>query len=165
MTAEEMWNQFTAESGVQGSDYEAWSFGTDADTLAALTAAGVKTATSSAYPLYALEGEPLPEEGAYSVILNAQEEAVCVIRTERVSLVPFDQVPQEHAYREGEGDRTLAYWREVHEPFFWGYLEAAGLPFTPETIVVCEEFRVVYGSRPQGEQGRNYYAEAEGVLL
>lgn len=139
-----MWNKFTTERRVQGSGYEAWSFGTDADTLAVLTAAGVKTATSSAYPLYALEGESLPRAGEYSVILDAREEAVCIIRTERVTLVSFSQVPQEHAYREGEGDRTLEYWRKVHGPFFRDCLAAAGLAFTPEMIVVCEEFRAVY---------------------
>ena len=32
--------------------------------------------------------------------------------------VPFDEVSKEHAYKEGEGDRSLAYWRDVHEDFF-----------------------------------------------
>ena len=33
-------------------------------------------------------------------------------------MVPFDEVDEEHAYLEGEGDRSLEYWREVHERFF-----------------------------------------------
>ena len=28
------------------------------------------------------------------------------------------EVSEEHAYKEGEGDRSLAYWRAVHEEFF-----------------------------------------------
>ena len=36
---------------------------------------GVKTATASAYPMYALEKEPLPEAGEYSVILDSREQA------------------------------------------------------------------------------------------
>ncbi len=58
MTAEELWKK----TGLSGS-YEAWSFGGDPDGLAALVAAGIKTATSSAYDIYAIDGEPLPHVG------------------------------------------------------------------------------------------------------
>ena len=50
----------------------------------------------------------------------------------------------EHAFQEGEGDRTLASWRAVHEAFFTGEMERAGLTFTKEMPVVCEEFEVAY---------------------
>ena len=62
MTAEEMWNQ----SGLTG-EYDAWSFGDDADTLARLVKDGIKTATCSAYCFYELE-----EEEAYMEQLLAQ---------------------------------------------------------------------------------------------
>lgn len=29
----------------------------------------------------------------------------------------YADVDERHAYAEGEGDRSLAYWRQVHEPF------------------------------------------------
>lgn len=45
---------------------------------------------------------------------------------------------------EGEGDKSLAYWRQVHEEFFTEWLEEAGLTFTPDSKVVLEEFRKVY---------------------
>ena len=44
----------------EDTPYEAWAFGGDPDKLAALVLDGVKTATASAYPMYALEKEPLP---------------------------------------------------------------------------------------------------------
>ncbi|MDE7261709.1 MAG: ASCH domain-containing protein [Oscillospiraceae bacterium] len=140
MTAEQMWAAFAAAKRLEEADYDAWAFGDDAGTLARLVLEGVKTATSSAFPLYGLEGEPLPEAGEYSVILDGREEAVCVIRTERVSVVPFRDVSAEHAYREGEGDRSLAYWREVHQRFFTEELAQAGLAFREDMPVVCEEF-------------------------
>ena len=144
MTAEQMWAEFAARTGLKGEDYDAWAFGDDTDHLARLTLEGVKTATSSALPLYGLEGEPLPEAGEYSVILDSRDEAVCVIRTTRVYTVPFCEVTAEHARREGEGDRSLAYWRRVHEDFFRKELEEAGLAFAPNMPVVCEEFQVVF---------------------
>ena len=45
---------------------------------------------------------------------------------------------------EGEGDKSLAYWRQVHEEFFTEWMSEAGLTFTPDSKVVLEEFRKVY---------------------
>ena len=144
VTAEQMWAEFASGRGLDDTPYEAWAYGGDADALARLTLAGKKTATSSALPLYRLEGAPLPEAGDYSVILDSRNQAVCVIRTTKVYTVPFDQVSAEQAYREGEGDRSLDYWRRVHEDFFRRELAEAGQTFSPEMPVVCEEFEVVY---------------------
>ena len=144
MTHQELWAAYKAVNPDAGDEYGAWAYGDDPDTLAELTRAGVKTATASAGPLYELEGEPLPQAGEYSVILNSRDEAVCVIRTTKVYTVPFDQVSAEQAYREGEGDRSLDYWRRVHEDFFRRELAEAGQTFSPEMPVVCEEFEVVY---------------------
>ena len=139
-----MWNAWAGQYGLARGEYDAWAFGGDPDGLAALVLAGVKTATASAYPLYELEGEPLPEAGAYSVILDGRDEAVCVILTDRVTVVPYRDVGAEHARREGEGDRSLAYWRQVHEAFFREEMAASGLVFTEDMPVVCEEFHVVW---------------------
>ena len=139
MTAAEMWKQ----SGLAG-EYDAWAFGEAADKLAALVREGIKTATCSAYDLYEAEGEDLPLPGKTSVILDSADEAVCIIRTTRVYVVPFDEVTAEHAFREGEGDRSLAYWREVHESFLKEELSSIGRTFDGSTRVVCEEFEVIY---------------------
>ena len=144
MTGKELWNRFAEESKLDDCEYEAWAFGVDADSLAHLVVTGTKTATASAYPLYELEKEPLPLAGAYSVILDAKDNAVCVIQTTKVTVVPFNEVTADHAYKEGEGNRSLDYWREVHESFFTECLREAGLKFTPDMKVVCEEFVVVY---------------------
>ena len=144
MTHQEMWTAYKAVSPGAGNHYGVWAYGDAPDTLAELTRTGVKTATASAGPLYGLEGEPLPRAGEYSVILDSREEAVCVIRTTRVYTVPFDQVSAEQAFREGEGGRTLDYWRKVHEDFFRKELSEAGLAFSPSMPVVCEEFEVVF---------------------
>ena len=143
MTAQKMWEAYSRKFQVQGH-YEAWAYGAAADQLAQLTLEGTKTATASAYPLYALEGESLPAPGQYSVVLNSRDEAVCIIRTDRVYVTPFHQVTEDHAWKEGEGDRSLSYWRQVHEDFFRRELEEAGLSFADTMPVVCEEFTRVY---------------------
>lgn len=144
MTHQELWAAYKAVNPDAGDDYEPWAYGDQPDLLAELTRTGVKTATSSAAVWYEMEDEPMPEAGEYSVILDSRDEAVCVIRTTRVYTVPFDRVSAEHARREGEGDRSLAHWRRVHEDFFRAELEEAGLTFTADMPVVCEEFEVVW---------------------
>ncbi len=139
MTAEELWKK----SGLTG-EYEAWAFGEAPDKLAQLVLQGVKTATCSAYDLYEIQNEPIPQPGEYSIILNSREEALCIIRTLKVTVTEFDQVPESHAYKEGEGDRSLEYWRRVHESFLIRELASVHLEFDGHTKVVCEEFEVVY---------------------
>lgn len=144
MSGKELWEAFIMENNFVECHYETWAFGVEADLLAHLVATGRKTATASAYPLYELENEPLPAIGAYSVILDSKDNAVCIIQTKKVTIVPFYEVSAEHAYKEGEGDKSLDFWREVHEKFFTECLNEAGLKFTPAMKVVCEEFAVVY---------------------
>ena len=143
MTVQELWDIYSQKENI-AAEYDAWAFGDDADRLARLVLDGIKTGTASAYPLYELEGEPLPEAGEYSVILDSKENAVCIIRTTKVYVVPFREVTAEHAFREGEGNRSLAYWRKVHEAFFTGELAEAGLSFDWDMPVVCEEFEKVF---------------------
>lgn len=139
MDAERMWELFGAEG-----EYEAWSFGTDADRLAELVSAGKKTATSSAYPIYEVENEPLPKAGEYSILLDSCENAVCIIRTTKVYVVPFDEVSPYHAYREGERDLSLESWREIHRAFFTREMDSVDKAFDEKMKVVCEEFEKVF---------------------
>ena len=139
MTPEELWER----SGLAGT-YEAWSFGEAPDKLADLVLQGIKTATCSAYDLYQINNEPLPQAGDYSVILNSNEEAVCIIKTIKVYVTEFKNVSEEQAFKEGEGDRSLEYWRKVHESFLTNELASVHKGFDENTKVVCEEFEVVY---------------------
>ena len=142
MTAEEMW----LRSGLQGN-YQAWAFGGAPNKLAKLVLQGVKPATCSALALYEYENEAIPQVGDYSVILDSDEQAVCIIRTTRVYITTFDQVSERHAFLEGEGDRSLEYWRRVHEEFFTEELGTIQQEFDSRMKLICEEFEVVEEDR------------------
>ncbi|WP_349947019.1 ASCH domain-containing protein [Lacrimispora sp. BS-2] len=144
MNAEQMWNKFVAENQVIETEYQSWAFGAAADELAELVLRGIKTGTASAYPLYEKENESLPKKGDYSVILNSKNEAVCIIKTTKVYIVPFREVRGDHAGKEGEGDGSLEYWRKVHVEFFSKCMAEAGKLFDENMPVVCEEFELVY---------------------
>ncbi len=66
-----------------------------------------------------------------------------VIRTTALEIVPFDEVSDEHAHAEGEGDRTLDAWREIHERFWRDHSEdPRGWAF--DMPVLCERFVLVH---------------------
>lgn len=142
--AANVWATYADQHGLTGTPYQAWAFGADPDRLADLVVRGVKTATSSAHPAYELAGEPLPEVGSYHIILDANGQPMCIIQLTKVEVVPFDQVSEIHANNEGEGNRSLAYWRAEHEAFFTQNAAEVGYTFTPRMPVVCETFEVVF---------------------
>jgi uncharacterized protein YhfF len=124
----------------------AWSFGANAehaDELLRLVLDGTKTATASALWDYEADGEALPETGSLSIILDGVGHPHALIETTDVTVTPFDEVDDEHAWLEGEGDRSLTHWRDVHERFF---TEHAGHDrgFAADMPIVLERFRVVY---------------------
>lgn len=148
MTGEEMWQAYCRSTNTDCKQrHDIWKFrvgGAIADQLANLVLAGVKTATASTKRSYVMEKDALPEVGTYSVILFDNEEAACIIRDTKVSVVPFHLVSAEHAYKEGEDDRSLHKWREVHRQAFAPDYETAGLDFDETGACVLEEFEVVY---------------------
>lgn len=114
------------------------------DSLLALYLSGKKFAGSSVAEDFASAGSPLPAVGNYWILLNGKDEPGCLLRTERVVLHKFMDVPDEIALAEGEGDLSLAYWREVHERFFLPYLPGWGVSRIEDATVVTEFFRLVY---------------------
>lgn len=114
------------------------------DELACLVGKGKKRATCSAYFWIESGEEKLPEVGQTSVVVNSNEEAVCIIRTTKVYITEFCNVSEAHAALEGEGDLSLAYWRTVHREFFTRDLASAGIAFDDHTKLICEEFEKVY---------------------
>ena len=144
MTPQEMWNAYKKINPLIGDEIDAWAFGVGSRSLGKFGFKGEKTATASAYDLYAVDNESLPQEGTFDIILDSQDRAVCIVKITKVSVESFNQVSAEHAFKEGEGDKSLAYWRQVHEDCFAEWLREAGLTFTPDSKVVLEEFRKVY---------------------
>lgn len=137
------WNEFRkSQDPTLPAEVEAFQFGADADWLAELVMDGKKTATCSAHVLYELEGEAIPHVGQYNIVLNSKEMPVAVIRITDVSLVPMNELPEEFALAEGEGDYD--YWWTAHKQFFSQELEVHGLSYAENLLLVCERFEVVY---------------------
>jgi uncharacterized protein YhfF len=131
----------------QNKPYGVASFGDSAhlaDELGALVASGVKTATCGSLWEYEAEGIPIPEPGMITVVVDGRGLPLCIIETLEAVVQPFDAVDRRFAWEEGEGDRTLEYWRKVHWDYFSRSLAAIGRPPSREMPLVCERFRLLY---------------------
>lgn len=143
----QFWEEYRRIAPNAPKEYVAWAFGNSkemADELLTLVLNGTKKATSSNYTLYEVEKEPLPYVGQNNIILDGDGKPAAIIETTSVEVLPFDEVSAEHAYWEGEGDRSLQYWRDVHEPFFKKELESINQEFNDKIPVVCEKFQLVF---------------------
>ncbi len=136
-----------ADSPIRDEPYVAEGWGDSprlADELGALIAAGTKTATCSALWEYEAEGEGLPRVGSKTIVLDGDDEPLCIVETTEVEVKSYGEVEAQFAYEEGEGDRSLEYWREAHWRFFSRTLPEIGREPTMDMPLVCERFRVIY---------------------
>ncbi len=125
---------------------EAWTFGAtpaQADDLLDLVLRGVKDGTASSFWDYEASGDRVPEVGDIGIVTDSTGAPRAVVETTSVRIVPFDEVDADHARAEGEGDRTLAHWRRVHEAYWRAHSEDPR-GFDPRMPVVCERFRLVW---------------------
>jgi uncharacterized protein YhfF len=143
---QEYWNEYWRHQNQdqpQSQSVSAWQFGDDPEYLAKLVIDGIKTATCSGYIFYELENQPLPTTEDYSIILNSDDKPLAIIKTVEVTLTPMNEVTEEFAVAEGEGNRTYQYWWEAHESFFRNELNAIGREFSEDMLLVCERFELI----------------------
>lgn len=105
---------------------------------------GVKKATS--YSLLGLQyrKEPLPKIGDFLVITDSNDKAQCIVRTTSVKLKPFFSITAEYVELEGEGDKSLDYWKKKYWDYFLHELKLFGRVPRESMIVVCQTFEKVF---------------------
>ncbi|PPA69537.1 ASCH domain-containing protein [Jeotgalibacillus proteolyticus] len=140
---QQFWNEFCQENHNVDAEYkDAFQFGGPAEWLAGLVVEGKKRATCSGLVFYEIEKEEIPQAGEYYIVLNEKDEPVAVIKIKSVEIVPMNEVTEEFALAEGEGD--YHFWWEAHEKFFTESLKEYGKEFSPDMLLVCERFEKVY---------------------
>ncbi|WET82553.1 ASCH domain-containing protein [Amycolatopsis sp. QT-25] len=123
------------------------------DQLVAAIVNGSKTSTTGLVVDYEHEGEPLPEVGSRSVVIDSDDRPVAVIEVTGVRVVPLAQVDLAHVVDEGEGYTSVAEWRASHERF-WHSEETRAALEDPEfavddaTLAVLQRFRLITDLRP-----------------
>ena len=127
--------------------FQHWFFGNAgemAHELATLVISGRKTATASLKRANDLKPENAPIMDGHSVVTDFDGNPICVIQTTEIRHLPFDEVDPQFAFDEGEGDRTLEYWRERHLRYFTREAAELGVEFNEKSIICCERFRLLF---------------------
>ena len=147
----EYWNSFLANlpptSHYFGRPYVTEKFGDTpelADEFGQLVVKGIKTSTCSALWEWEADGHSLPHPGLVSIVLDSQDQPLCIIEITEVYVCRFKNVDEEFAQTEGEGDLSLEYWRKANKKFFSRRLPKIGKEFSEDMPLVCVLFKVIY---------------------
>ncbi len=111
--------------------------------LAHLVVKGQKRGTTGWLDAAKIDGTAVPEVGSISIVTDGFGYPACAIRTASIERLRFRDVTEAHAFDEGEGDRTLADWREGHARFFRREGTALGLTFSEDAELFFERFEVL----------------------
>ena len=119
------------------AELESFAFGDSPelmDELLELVLIGKKTATCWA----ASEGDKGAAVGKRWIAKDGQGRPSVVLETVELARRRLGEVDAAFAHDEGEGDRSLEYWRQAHTEYFTGRGE-----FSPDMELYCERFRPV----------------------
>lgn len=147
-SVQKFWEEFCEINKINSeTPYQAWFFGNTSEmarNLAELVLRGDKRATATLLESAKLYPESAPIDDGYSVVTDFENNPMCVIKATEIRHLPFDEVDAEFAFDEGEGDKTLRYWRKAHHEFFTRDAAENGVEFNEKSIIICERFELLY---------------------
>jgi len=148
-SVELLWNAFLKENPDNRNKLKPVSFyfcdnEKDANECSELVVKGIKQATATSLWWYVTNNETLPKEGDRYIVTDWDGNAKAIIETTEVSLTPYNEITTEFAKIEGEGDKSLEYWKKVHKAYFTREMEPYGEKFTENMIIICEQFKMIY---------------------
>lgn len=150
-----LWNSFIKEHPEHKDKVmpDSWYFcdnKKDADECAELVVQGVKRATSTSLWWYETHQHSLPVIGDLYIITNWEGNAKAIIETTKVTPVKYKDITEEYAAIEGEGDKTLAYWKKVHWAYYTREMQEKGAQPSMDMTIVCEQFKTVWTQKQAG---------------
>jgi uncharacterized protein YhfF len=116
----------------------------DANECAILVVKGIKRATATSVWWFEKNNKPLPKIGDQYIITDWSGTAKAVIETTKIEQVPYNKITSEFAKIEGEGDKSLKYWKKVHKEYYSKEMKPFNEQFDEKMIIVCEHFKTVY---------------------
>ena len=88
--------------------------------------------------------EKIPKKGDLNIITNWNKVPQAIILTTKIELIKFNEITAKFAQREGEGDKSLAYWKKVHKAYFKREMQGYKEKFSKDMIIVCQYFNKIY---------------------
>ena len=96
-------------------------------------------------PLYAYteEENDMPILNSYSVIMDWEGYPRCIIKTTKVSIIPFNNITKEIVDLEGE-NTTLEEWKASNEKYYKEDAIEYGYSFSSDMELCVEEFVIIH---------------------
>lgn len=116
----------------------------NANVCAELILKDEKTASCSMAHWYDVEGDPMPEVGDLQVVTKWDGEPVCIIEITSVTKCAYQDITAEFAAAEGEGDKSLSWWRDAHWDFFSKECDELNITPREDMTLVLERFKRVF---------------------
>ena len=116
----------------------------NANICSELIRAGIKTAGCSMKYWYENGDAPMPRVGHLQVVTDWYGNPTSIIETVSVSECKFSEVTADFAKAEGEGDKSLDWWRNAHWDFFSKECKEIGIEPSESMPLILERFKVVY---------------------
>ena len=116
----------------------------DANICAELVVKNIKQATAPSFWWYEYHNEPMPKVGDLFIVTNWYGTAKAVIEITKIELIRFKDVTEAFAKAEGEGDKSLSFWRKAHKEYYSREMEKAGEYFNENMLISCECFKTVF---------------------
>ena len=143
------WLEYLSEADLDTETpiYDIFHFGDNkstANALADLVLRGEKRATASLLCEYDQESLRAPRVGDLSIVTDWDGLPLCIIETTGVEVQAFQDVDEDFAADEGEGDLSLKYWKDVHWAYFERVCRGLDRDMSPGIRVVCERFQMVF---------------------
>jgi len=113
--------------------------GESRDSLLDFVFNGNKRATAGLLDDYLDEGEEIEHVGEIHIIVGNHNEPLGKIAVTRVEIARFDEVSDEFALAEAEGDLTGDDFRRSHRKFW----EGCGVQVNDDTQIVCVYFDLI----------------------
>lgn len=116
----------------------------DANECAELVVKEIKQATATSLWWFKKNNEALPKVGSQYIVTDWSGNAKAIIETTKVELTPYNKITSEFAKTEGEGDKSLEYWKKVHKAYYSREMQPYNEKFNENMIIVCEYFKTIF---------------------
>ena len=116
----------------------------DANYCAKLVVKNIKQATAPSLWSFKINNEKLPRKGDLNIITDWNKIPKAIILTTKIELIKFNEITAKFAQKEGEGDKSLAYWRKVHKAYYKREMQGYKEGFSQDMIIVCQYFKTIY---------------------
>ena len=86
----------------------------------------------------------MPKVGYLFIITDWHGTAKAIIEITKMKLARFKDVTEAFAYAEGEGDKSLTFWKKAHKEYYSREMEKTDAYFNENMLISCEFLRTIF---------------------